>query len=139
SATGNSGCNFATANASAGYKVVAPVAASILWDGLTLGIGSDVVCLRLDETASNKANSLLLGHITLDGLQAGDKVTMGQEIGTVNGASNFNGRYSHIHISMYESSTCQGESIALNDVFDGQHNFTSDGSEQQWRGIELSR
>lgn len=139
SASGSTGCNFTSLNASAGSKVVAPVDALIVWDGLTRGIGSDVVCLRLKETASNDAQSMLLGHITLDGLSARDTVTLGQEIGTVNGASEFNGGYAHIHISMYESDTCQGESIALDDVFDGDHNFSSDGSEQQWRGTELTR
>ena len=92
----------------------------------------------LNETADNKANSILLGHITLD-IAVGDSVTLGQEIGTVSDASTFNGGYAHIHISMYESNTCQGESIVLNDVFNGSHNFTSDGSEQQWRGTEVSR
>lgn len=90
SVSGSFGCNFATAQASAGYKVVAPVAATILWDGLTLGIGVDVVCLRLKETASNGAKSLLLGHMTLDGLSSGDDVVLGQEIATVNAPAIFN-------------------------------------------------
>jgi len=140
SADGSSGCLMSTAETSTGQSVLAPAAGKILWEGMSLGLNVDVVCLALDKSAENGAQSVMLGHLSLqDGLGMGSSIRQGQLLGKVNAPSAVNGAYAHIHISMYKSSTCQGNSIALGKVFGGSYDFSANGSAQQWRGTRFSR
>ncbi|MCB1621856.1 MAG: PPC domain-containing protein [Thiothrix sp.] len=140
SANGSSGCLLSTAGASTGQSVLAPAAGKIAWEGMSLGLKVDVVCLVLDKVAGNGGRSVMLGHLSLqDGLGMGSVVKSGQLLGTVNAPSAMNGAYAHIHVSMYQSATCQGSSMALGKVFGGSYDFSTDGSTQQWRGTRVSR
>ncbi|CAA6820390.1 MAG: Unknown protein [uncultured Thiotrichaceae bacterium] len=141
-AQGGTACSFATANTSTGQYVYAPADGRIMWHGLDSvpGINVDMTCIRLDETASNGANSILLGHLNFSGFVSTlDQVKQGDLIGVVNAPSVVNGAYAHIHISSHASSLCNDDSIPLNSVFGGSYNFTDNGNEQQWRGTTVSR
>ncbi len=140
-ANGPSGCGFSSANASAGQMVYAPADGSIAWYGLddTPGIGIDVTCITLRETASNGAKSVMLGHLDINGfVSRGDAVKQGALLGRVNTPSARNGNYAHIHIATYDNKLCAGKSLPLNDVFGGTCNFTSNDSKEQWRGTRVT-
>ncbi|PID48648.1 MAG: hypothetical protein CR991_10745, partial [Proteobacteria bacterium] len=95
-----------------------------------------------DKPASNGAESVLVGHLTLVGPTVGAAIKQGELLGEVNAPSKMNGNYAHIHISTTRSKHCAGQTIPLDKAFGNNDacNFKDKGKEeQQWRKTQLIR
>lgn len=100
---GETGCTPATANASTGRAITAPLG------GTVRHVGTDLACV------SSGDRSVLLGHFD-DRLEHGSSVTAGGQVGTVAPPNPSNGPYAHIHVQAYASSGCvPSESIAFSE------------------------
>lgn len=140
SAIGSYGCNSSTSATSSKQNVVAPAKGYVRWKGSN---STDIVCMTLSKTTVNGANSVMLGHLTLNsniavGVNA-PSISQGSIIGTLNSPAALNGNYAHIHMSSYPSVDCSGTSIPFGKAFGGNYNFTSNGSIYQWYGSSVSR
>lgn len=112
---GPTGCTLSTADASTGRFVTAAGAGQALhWDftdPVTGVFHTDFLCINFDA-----GGSVLLGHMG-NRVGHGTHVSAGQQVGTVNGPDNMNGRYAHIHVQAYSKPNCDKTAkIAFSDA-----------------------
>ena len=100
---GRTGCAPATANASTGRSIRAPIA------GTVRHVGADLVCIDSSD------RSVLLGHLD-NRLAVGSRVTAGQQVGAVAPPNPANGPYAHIHVQAYSAINCvSSDAIAFSE------------------------
>jgi hypothetical protein len=129
---GSTGC-YGNVNGSTSRAVLAP------GGGSSIPIGSDLICINLDN-----GRSMLLGHLTnrLTG-----RVSQGAVIGKVAAANpaSANGGYAHIHVQIHLNSGCAGggPTVPFDDAhqtrFMGAPNLPDVGGVNQHRGAALMK